>query len=105
VQFSDQSPSDIAKGKKTPSTFLILKRDISNKGQLVNWKLTRQISSLPTKQSYLNVNPPTNTLVYTSKVNNDFASDFFQQANEIVLGHEEQNFCEGFYSKKNASKL
>ena len=34
--------------------------------------------------------------LYTSKVNNDFASDFFQQANETVLSHEEQSFCEGF---------
>ena len=37
--------------------------------------------------------------LYTSKLNNDFASDFFQQANETVLSHEEQNFCEGFLFK------
>ena len=43
--------------------------------------------------------------LYTSKVNKDFASDFFQQANETVLiSHEEQNFCEGFLFEKECAE-
>ena len=42
--------------------------------------------------------------LYTSKVNNDFASDFFQQANKTVLSHEEQNFCEGFLFEKECAQ-
>ena len=42
--------------------------------------------------------------LYTSKVNKDFASDFFQQANETVLSHEEQSFCEGFLFEKECAE-
>ena len=42
--------------------------------------------------------------LYTSKVNNDFASHFFQQANETILSHEEQNFCEGFLFEKECAE-
>lgn len=42
--------------------------------------------------------------LYTSKVNNGFASVFFQQANETVLSHEEQNFCEGFLFEKECAQ-
>ena len=42
--------------------------------------------------------------LYTSKVNNDFASDFFQQANKTVLSHEEQKLCEGFLKRHYQSK-
>ena len=45
-----------------------------------------------------------NPILYTSKVNNDFASDFFQQANETILSHEEQNFCEGFLFEKECAE-
>ena len=42
--------------------------------------------------------------LYTSKVNSDFTSDFFQQANETVLSHEEQNFCKGFLFEKECAE-
>ena len=42
--------------------------------------------------------------LYTSKINDNSTSAFFQQMNESVLSYEEQNFCEGFLFEKECAE-
>ena len=95
MQFSDQSPS----GKY----FLNLEKRHFKQRTISHLKIS-ETDFVTSDEAFLPECESFYKHLYTSKVINDFTSDFFQQAKVTVLSHEEQNFCEGFLFEKECAE-